>query len=291
MTGKLWKSGFVAALFAVHPLHVESVAWVMARKDLLSTMFWLLTMASYAYYAGNPSLKRYVWIFVAFALGLMSKPMVVTLPFVLLCLDYWPLQRFQNGPWVASRLLFLEKIPLIVLSTLVGVLTIYAQDISRALKSFKDISLSERIINTFVSYGWYVLKMLWPVNLACFYPYPHSFPLSVVLPSVLFMGAMLFFSFKYIRTVPYLAVGWFWYLITLLPVSGIIQVGNQGMADRYTYIPLVGLFIIVAWGVPDLLKGKPYYKPVIGITAGAILALFVVQTFHQTSIWKNSRFL
>lgn len=291
MTGGLWKSGFVAALFAVHPLHVESVAWVMARKDVLSAMFWLLTMAAYAYYADNPSLRRYVWVFIAFGLGLMSKPMLVTLPVVLLLLDFWPLRRFQGGAFIAGQRLILEKIPLIALSAVISAITIHAQGSSGALKSFGDIGLSERMVNAVVSYGGYVAKMLWPVNLAVFYPYPTSFPISVVLLSVTFLGAVCFFSFRYIHTAPYLAMGWLWYLITLLPVSGIIQVGDQAMADRYTYIPLIGLFIAIAWGIPDLLKGNPYYRYIIPVAAGATLLLLVILTFNQTGIWKDSRVL
>jgi protein O-mannosyl-transferase len=287
MTGGLWKSGFVAALFAIHPLHVESVAWVMERKDVLSAMFWMLTMGAYAYYADNPSLRRYVWVFVMFALGLMSKPMLVTLPFVLLLMDFWPLRRFQGGALIAGRRLILEKIPLIALSAVISVITIYAQGHSGALKSFGDIGLSERMVNAVVSYGGYVAKMLWPLNLACFYPYPASFPISIVLLSVTFLGAACFFSFRYIRTAPYLAMGWFWYLITLLPVSGIIQVGGQAMADRYTYIPLIGLFIVIAWGIPDLLKGNPFYRYFIPVAAGATLLLLVMLTFKQTGVWKN----
>jgi Tfp pilus assembly protein PilF len=291
MTGGLWQSGFVAALFAVHPLHVESVAWVFERKDVLSAMFWLLTMAAYAYYADNPSRRRYVWVFIAFGLGLMSKPMLVTLPFVLLLLDYWPLRRFQGGAFIVGRRLILEKIPLIVLSAVISAITIHAQGSSGALKSFGDIGLSDRMVNAVVSYGGYVAKMLWPVNLACFYPYPTSFHISVVLLSVIFIGAVCFFSFRYIRTAPYLTMGWLWYLITLLPVCGIIQVGDQAMADRYTYIPLIGLFIAIAWGIPDLLKGNLFYRYFIPVAAGATLLLLVILTFKQTAVWRDSRSL
>lgn len=291
MTGGLWKGGFVAALFAVHPLHVESVAWVMERKDVLSTMFWLLTMGAYAYYVDNPSRRRYLWVFIAFGLGLMSKPMIVTLPLVLLLLDYWPLRRFQGAAFIASRHLILEKIPLIALSAIVSAITIYAQGSTGALKSLGDIGLSDRMVNAVVSYGGYVAKMFWPVNLAIFYPYPTFFPISVVLLSVTFLGAVSFLSFRYIRTAPYLAMGWLWYLITLLPVIGLIQVGEQAMADRYTYIPLIGLFIVIAWGVPDLLKENPFYRYFIPVAAGTALLFFVILTFQQTGVWKNSAVL
>ncbi len=291
MTGGLWKSGFVAALFAVHPLHVESVAWVMARKDVLSAMFWLLTMGAYAYYADNPSLRRYAWVFVMFVLGLMSKPMIVTLPVVLLLLDYWPLRRFRGDAFITGRRLILEKIPLIALSAIISAITIHAQELSGAMTSLGNIGLSDRMVNAVVSYGGYVAKMLSPMNLACFYPYPTSFPISIVLLSGAFLGTVCFFSFRYIRTAPYLAMGWLWYLITLLPVSGIIQVGGQAMADRYTYIPLIGLFIVIAWGIPDLLKGKLFFRYFIPIAAGTTILLLVILTFKQTGVWKDSRVL
>ena len=291
MTGRLWESGFVAALFAVHPLHVESVAWVTERKDVLSAMFWLLTMSAYAYYVDNPSLKRYGWVLIAFCLGLMSKPMLVTLPLILLLLDYWPLRRFQGCAFVVNRFLILEKIPLVALSAVVGALTIYGQGSSGALKSLGEIGLSDRMVNAVVSYGAYVAKMLWPVNLACFYPYQTSIALLILLPSVVFLVALCVLSFRYIQTAPYLAMGWFWYLITLLPVCGIIQVGEQAMADRYTYIPMIGLFIIIAWGIPELLKGNPYYRYFIPVAAGTTILLLVILTFKQTGVWKDSRSL
>ncbi|MFZ4438794.1 MAG: tetratricopeptide repeat protein [Syntrophales bacterium] len=291
MTGRLWESGFVAALFAVHPLHVESVAWVTERKDVLSAMFWLLTMAAYAYYVDNPSLKRYGWVLIAFCLGLMSKPMLVTLPLILLLLDYWPLRRFQGCAFVVNQFLILEKIPLVALSAVVGALTIYGQGSSGALKSLGEIGLSDRMVNAVVSYGAYVAKMLWPVNLACFYPYQTSIALSILLSSVVLLVALCVLSFRYIQTAPYLAMGWFWYLITLLPVCGIIQVGEQAMADRYTYIPMIGLFIIIAWGIPELLKGNPYYRYFIPVVAGTTILLLVILTFKQTGVWKDSRSL
>jgi Tfp pilus assembly protein PilF len=291
MTGGLWKSGFVAALFAVHPLHVESVAWVMERKDVLSAMFWLLTMAAYAYYADKPSLKRYGLVFIAFGLGLMSKPMLVTLPIILLLLDYWPLRRFEEDAFVAGRRLIREKIPLIAMSAVVSAITIYAQDRSGALKSLGDIGLSDRMVNVVVSYGGYVAKMLQPVNLAVFYPYPASFPLSLLLPSVALLVALSLLSLRYMRTAPYLAMGWLWYLITLLPVIGIIQVSEQAMADRYTYIPLIGLFIVIAWGIPDLLKGNTFYRYFIPVAAGTTILLMVILTFQQAGVWRDSRVL
>lgn len=291
MTGLLWQSGFVAALFAVHPLHVESVAWVAERKDVLSAMFWLLTMGAYVRYADKPSLERYAWVVISFGLGLMSKPMLVTLPFVLLLLDYWPLRRFQGGAFISGWRLLLEKMPLLALSALVSAITIYGQGDSGALRPLGDVGLPERIANAVVSYGGYVVKMLWPVNLACFYPYPTSLPISVVLLSLIFLVATSFFALKYIHTVPYLAMGWFWYLIALLPVCGIIQVGDQAMADRYTYLPLIGLFIAIAWGIPDFLKGNLFHRYLMPVAAGMTILLLVIITFKQTAVWEDSRVL
>ena len=217
--------------------------------------------------------------------------MLVTLPIILLLLDYWPLRRFEAGTFVVGRRLVLEKIPLIAMSAVVSAITIYAQDLSGAMESLGDIGLSDRMVNAVVSYGGYVAKMLQPVNLAVFYPYPTSFPLSLLLPSVALLVALCLLSLRYIRTAPYLAMGWFWYLITLLPVSGLIQVGAQAMADRYTYIPLIGLFIVIAWGIPDLLKGNTFYRYFIPVAAGTTILLMVILTFQQAGVWRDSRVL
>jgi protein O-mannosyl-transferase len=291
MTGELWKSGFVAALFAIHPLHVESVAWIMERKDVLSTMFWLLTIGLYASYAKHLSLSRYGWVCVSFLLGLMSKPMLVTLPLVLLLLDYWPLVRFRAGDAVGNRRLIIEKIPLFVLSGAVSAITLYAQGESGAVQSFAVFSFFNRMVNAILSYVAYAAKMLWPVNLAVFYPYPTSFSLWAVLLSGGFLVAASLLSVKFIRRAPYLAMGWLWYLITMLPVSGLIQVGIQAMADRYTYIPLIGLFIVGAWGIPDLLEKQSYKKYIMAVSAAIIFVVLVIQTYHQTGVWQNSRTL
>jgi len=291
MTGKSWQSGFVAALFAVHPLHVESVAWVMARKDVLSTMFWLLTMGAYAEYAKDPSPRRYLWVVGAFIMGLMSKPMLVTLPVILLLLDFWPLRRIQSSTLRGNLHLLMEKMPLMVLSVAVSAITFYAQGNSGAMETLKSMTWTDRILNAIVSYGGYVGNMLQPVNLACFYPYMTSFPMSIVLPSVLFLVAMSILSLRYVRPAPYLVMGWIWYLITLLPVIGIIQVGRQAMADRYTYVPLIGLFIVIAWGIPDLLKDNPFRRTIISVAAGATLLIFAILTYNQASVWKDSRTL
>jgi protein O-mannosyl-transferase len=292
MTGELWKSGFVAALFAIHPLHVESVAWIMERKDVLSALFWLLTIGLYAFYARQPSLRRYAWLCISFMMGLMAKPMIVTLPLVLLLLDFWPLRRFTGGDLSGKRQLIVEKLPLFALSAILSAITLYAQGQSGALQSFKAFSFSERLINAIVSYGSYVVKMLWPVNLAFFYPYPTSFSLWAVLLSGMFLVAISLLSIRLIRRAPYLAMGWLWYLITMFPVCGLFQTGIQAMADRYTYVPLIGIFIVIAWGIPDLLEKCPYKKKrIMTASAAIIFPLLIIQTYYQTGVWQNSRTL
>jgi Flp pilus assembly protein TadD len=298
MTGTLWRSGFVAALFALHPLHVESVAWVAERKDLLSAFFWLLTMWAYARYAERPGLKRYLPVLLFFGLGLLAKPMVVTLPFVLLLLDFWPLGRMQfhqvgnDGrplePKVPVFRLVWEKIPLFALAAISIVVTFAAQQKGGALKSLEVFPLTTRIANALISYVSYIGKMMWPHNLAVYYPYSGSVPvwqaagagLALICLTVLLMGAA--------RKRPYLAVGWLWYLGTLVPVIGLVQVGSQAMADRYTYLPLVGLFIAIAWGVPSLLAGWHHRQSILAISTTILLVSFTVCTWLQLRHWQNS---
>ena len=298
MTGTLWRSGFVAALFALHPLHVESVAWVAERKDLLSAFFWLLTMWAYARYAERPGLKRYLPVLLFFGLGLLAKPMVVTLPFVLLLLDFWPLGRMQFHqvgndsrplePKVPVFRLVWEKIPLFALAAISIVVTFAAQQKGGALKSLEAFPLTTRIANALISYVGYIGKMIWPHNLAVYYPYSGSVPvwqaagagLALICLTVLLMGAA--------RKRPYLAVGWLWYLGTLVPVIGLVQVGSQAMADRYTYLPLVGLFIAIAWGVPSLFAGWHHRQSILAISATILLSGFTVCTWLQLRHWQNS---
>jgi len=256
MTGAVWKSTFVAALFAVHPIHIESVAWVAERKDVLSTFFWLLTTLAYVSYVRHKKevFARKAWhygaVVLLFALGLMSKPMLVTLPFVLLLLDFWPLGRWNRN---ATQGLVLEKAPLFLMSLLSSVMTYLAQR-SEAVSTLERIPIGARLSNALVSYVVYIGKMLWPRNLAAIYPHPgNSLP---VYQAFLAGAVVLGFTLLVIRTRqthPYLLTGWFWYLGTLVPVIGVIQVGAQAMADRYTYVPLIGLFVAIAWGIPRLL--------------------------------------
>ena len=286
MTGARWQSGVVAALFALHPLHVESVAWVTERKDVLSGFFWMLTMGMYAFYVQRPAISRYLLVLLVFTLGLMTKPMLVTLPFVLLLLDYWPLKRIR----ITISRLVLEKIPFIVLSILVNVATFYAQRHAGGLSSLDVIPLHLRIANVLNSYVSYIEKMVWPHNLAIFYPYSDvAQPLwQIILFGlfILFVGSIVVYM---LRGYPYLAVGWFWYLGTLVPVSGIVQTGGQAMADRFTYIPLLGLFIMIAWGIPDLIKTWHYRKEFISIMTGTILVILTICTWLQLQHWQNNR--
>ena len=298
MTGATYRSAFVAVLFALHPLHVESVAWVTERKDVLSTMFWLLTMWAYVLYSEKPGVLRYFPVLVFFVLGLMSKPMLVTLPLVLLLMDYWPLGRANFGQNLPSGniyikrqttlFLVIEKIPLLVITIASSTITFIAQNSYHAVASFQKFSLSDRVLNTINSYAGYLWKVFWFQNLSPFYIYSKDFKIWQigVLLFLLFMTTYLVIVF--IRKIPYLAVGWFWYLGTLIPVIGLVQVGSQAMADRYTYVPLIGIFIIIAWGVPQLLSKLPYGKIIAASTALIFIVLITLATYSQVSIWKNN---
>ena len=305
MTGALWGTSFVAALFALHPLHVESVAWVAERKDVLSTFFWMLTMWTYVHYAERPRLDRYLLVLLSFALGLLSKPMLVSLPFVLLLLDYWPLGRLQFGQWSGNRnshthksmnpsdqrsvalRLVLEKTPFFALSAVSSLLTLFAQQRGGLMGSLESYPLGTRISNALVSYVGYIGKMIWPHHLAFFYPYPNLFPLWQVAGAGLLLLFVSVLLIRAARRRPYLMVGWFWYLGTLVPVIGLVQVGSQAMADRYTYVPLVGLFIVIATGVPDFLAGWRYRRIVLVISAGLLLSILMIVTRLQIQHWHN----
>jgi hypothetical protein len=314
MTKTLWPSAFVACLFAIHPLHVESVAWIVERKDVLSTFFWMLTMGAYSYYVEHPGFRRYCFVLLFFALGLMSKSMLVTLPFVLLLLDYWPLRRFSEiipdqkiqaeefnfvpsdkqkkkskkkdavkeilevkkpadpeYKWSLIYPLLLEKIPLFALAIISSIVTYLAAHSAGAIHS-EEMSLGVRIGNAFISYIAYMGKMIWPSNLAVFYPHPGGLIPWQVLGSVFLLIVITLVVIWKAKKSPYLVTGWLWYLGTLVPVIGIVQAGSQAMADRYTYIPLIGLFITVAWDVPDLLKKWHYRKEIL--LASSALSIF-----------------
>lgn len=286
MTGAVWRSTFVAALFALHPLHVESVAWIAERKDVLSTFFWMLTVLAYAYYAEKPKISRYVLVAIAFALGLMAKPMLVSLPVVLLLLDYWPLRRSDAG-W---KRLVLEKTPLFALSLGSCVMTFIAQRGGGAVGELNAYPLTVRIANSLFAYADYLAKMVVPINLSPMYPHPGSnLPAWTVVAPGAILFALTTASIAMRRRAPHLIVGWLIYLISLLPVIGLVQVGLQGMADRYTYIPLIGVFIAIAWIVPETLRGLLQRNgPVVLGTAGTLTILVLsVAAANQAGTWKN----
>lgn len=291
LTGSLWKSAFVAALFALHPLHVESVAWAAERKDVLSATFWFLTMGAYALYAEKPGLKRYLPVVGLYALGLMAKPMLVTLPLVLLLLDYWPLRRFKKEKRGKSNALSLvvEKLPLLVLAAGSSVLTMTAQIRGQATSDLAVLTMGMRISNALVSYAAYIEKMLWPTRLAIFYPHPKdSLSVLSIVGSVILLIGLSVVVFRAARKRPYLGFGWLWYLVTLAPVIGVLQVGLQSMADRYTYIPLIGLFVIVSWGAADLFDRLPRLKALTPISACLIIVILAAATWVQVGYWHDS---
>ena len=298
MTAATWKSGMVAALFAVHPLHVESVAWIAERKDVLSTFFWLLTMLVYAHYAERPGLQRYFLVLFFFVLGLMAKPMLVTLPFVLLLMDYWPLARLQLGQTVSpdgvktqkssATLLIGEKIPLFVLSAVASAAAFITQRQGGALASMDLTLLQVQTANALIAYVSYIGKMIWPSRLAVFYPHSGNLPIWQAIGAGMLLMYLSVLFVRWGRKFPYLPAGWFWYLGTLVPVIGLVKIGAFAKADRYTYVPLIGLFVLTAWGVPDILTGRRYQRILLPVAAGLVLSALMVFTWFQVGHWQNS---
>jgi len=331
MTKGLWQSALVAALFALHPLHVESVAWASERKDVLSALFWILTIGAYSYYTERRALWRYLLTLLFFTLGIMSKPMVVTLPFVLILMDYWPLGRFQlpspkladqekstkpakrkrkgkkiskseiietsqkqrttepTNLWSRLAELVREKIPFFIVSAISCVITVVAQ--KDAIYSVSELPLGYRVSNAIVSYAHYLIKMILPVNLSVFYLQLGQTPAWQVFAAVVLLIFVTIPVIITTRKYKYLAVGWFWYLGTLFPVIGIMQVGDQSMADRYTYIPLIGIFIMIAWGIGALSNGWRNQKLILGVISGMTLAAFSFGTWTEVRHWQNSETL
>jgi Flp pilus assembly protein TadD len=287
MTGGLWRGAFVAALFAVHPLHVESVAWVAERKDLLSTLFWLLTMGAYLGYVRRPGVARYLPVIGLFCLGLMCKPMLVTLPFVLLLLDKWPLERLSRAS-VARRVL--EKAPLLLLSAASCVVTYMAQ--RDAISSVDLVPFGVRVSNALVSYATYLWRTVWPASLSVFYPHPASvrsgIPAWEVAVAALLLAGISFLAFRERHRRPYLAVGWLWYLGTLVPVIGLVQVGAASHADRYTYVPLIGIFLAVAWAVPDVFTMQRARRFALVAAGVAVVAAFSAVAHVQAGYWRDN---
>jgi tetratricopeptide (TPR) repeat protein len=275
ITRARWASAMVAALFALHPLHVESVAWIAERKDVLGALFWMLTLWAYARYVARPERSRYVWTLVAFAMGLMAKPMLVTLPLVLILLDYWP---FARG------LRIREKLPFLALSLAASVVTYAAHAQAKAVVSLDTIPPGMRVGNALVSYAAYIGKAFWPSGLAIFYPYPKN---SFLWPATLAgigLAAVTAAAIAAARKRPYLTVGWLWYLVTLVPVIGLIQAGLQARADRYMYIPMIGLSIALVWGGADLLRAWPQTRVVLAVEICAGCALV---TWRQVAYWED----
>ncbi|MGA3279911.1 MAG: tetratricopeptide repeat protein [Smithella sp.] len=302
LTGAIWRSAFVAALFAIHPINVESVAWISERKNVLSTFFWIGTMLFYVRYVKSPNWKRYLPVLICFALGLMSKPMLVTLPFALLLLDYWPLGRMKieqlnedqttkttEVTLKKKKILFLviEKIPLIVLSAFFSYLTLFIQKNEGAVLSLHSFPLLYRLGNAVISYELYIRKMFWPFDLAVFYPLNYNISLwQVIFPALLLIVITVFVSVCF-RKSPYLLMGWLWYLGTLVPVIGIVQVGDQAMADRYAYVPFVGLFIMLTWGALAIIK-KHFSSRTILIIPLLIITGLTIVAHRQVKYWQNT---
>ncbi|MCX5849222.1 MAG: tetratricopeptide repeat protein [Deltaproteobacteria bacterium] len=284
MTGAVWKSAFVAAVFALHPLHVESVAWIAERKDVLSAFFWMLTLCLYVYYTEKPVIRRYLLVLFSFVCALMSKPMVVTLPVIMILLDYWPLGRFESKKDNLIIWQLKEKIPFFILSAVLVIVTLYNPNDS----SPKLFPLGSRIANAPVAFVTYLEKTFWPHDMAIFYPFPSHIPIWQIIGAsllIIFISAVVIAMAK---RLPYLFVGWMWYAITIVPVIGIIHISYYAMADHYHYLPSVGIAIMLAWGIPALIKSEEIKRKIL-FPAGIItLAIMAVLTWKQCGYWKNS---
>lgn len=293
-TGATWRSAVVAALFGLHPLHVESVAWISERKDVLSTLFWFAGTLAYVRYARRPSAGRYAMVMGAMALGLLAKPMVMTLPLALLLLDLWPLERIPaEGPRGPAFLrLVKEKLPLFALSGASAAITFVAQARGGAVNSMEVLPIGTRVANALLSYASYLGKAFWPVNLAAVYPHPGLGPGGIpqwkVAGAALLLAAITAVAVWQRTRRPYLMVGWLWYLVTLAPVIGLVQVGLQGMADRYTYVPLVGIFVGVTWLAADLAGEGRVRRPLAIAAASAALVLCAGLARRQAGYWRDS---
>jgi protein O-mannosyl-transferase len=286
-TGQLWRSFFVALFFAVHPLNVETVAWIAQRKSLLSALFALLSVAAYGWYVRNGGWHRYLVLLFLFALALMAKPMAVSLPVLLLLFDYWPLRRFEElGRSLRWRRLVLEKVPLLAISAASSVLTEMAQRAGGSVMSLSLLPVSTRIENTAISYVAYIGKIFWPVRLATYYPLQLSPSIGDAIASTVILIAITALTL-YLRRFPYLAVGWLFFVISLIPVIGIVQVGFQGMADRYTYVPAIGLLIALVWGLADAVQGVPAVRVPVSVAAVCAVIALCITTARYVRDWQN----
>jgi protein O-mannosyl-transferase len=307
MTGALWQSAFVAGLFALHPLNVESVAWAAERKDVLSATFGILTMLAYVRYVARPDWKRYLLVALCLALGLMAKPMLVTLPLALLLLDYWPLGRFQqDGPGVKGKSrtrrgaplkqyvpvffrLVREKIPLLMVAAASSVMTYVVQQRGAAVSTLEGLPISVRISNALVSYVIYLRKTFWPADLGVFYPHPlNTLPAPDIAGAAILLISLTVLLVSFGRRRAYLPVGWLWFLVMLVPMIGLVQVGQQAYADRYMYLPLVGIAIVGAWGAVDLLPASRGTGIVLAAGGGAVLLALGWCTWTQAGYWHDS---
>ena len=330
MTGMIWRSAFVAAVFALHPLHVESVAWISERKDTLSAFFWMLTLCLYVYYTEKPNIKKYILVLSCFVLALASKPMVVTLPAIMILLDYWPLGRLQqravapdpnvkpvsnskgkkktknqkeelnknisppDDRKLPEKMIadiipswqLREKIPFFILSAVISVITLYTPDKRETFS--KSFLLWSKIVNAPVAFMTYLEKIFWPYDLSVFYPFSDQIPLWLILASALFIIIISSVIILTVKRLPFLFVGWLWYAVALLPVIGIIKVGNFSMADRYTYLPSIGIAVGLAWGMPLLFPRKDLRKKILFPAGAAIIAFMAVLSWQQCGYWKNS---
>ncbi len=291
MTGERWKSTFIAAFFALHPLHVESVVWISERKDVLSAFFWMLTLCLYVYYTEKPAVKRYLLVLVSFILTLMSKPMVVTLPVIMMLLDYWPMKRFQNQKGLPHLILWQtkEKLPLMMLSAVLVVISFYNPNGKESL--LKAFPLSSRLANAPVAFITYLEKTFWPHDLAILYPFDAHMPAWQVLGAVLIIATISFVVIMAFRKIPYLCVGWCWFVIAILPVIGIIQISLStpySMADRYHYLPSIGLAVMMAWGLPLLLPQKDIQKKILFPAGIIFLVSMSIFSWKQCGYWENS---
>ena len=285
LTGAFWRSAMVAGLFALHPMHVESVAWIVERKDVLSTLLGLLTLGAYAAWAREPTPRRYAMALGLFALGLLAKPMLVTWPFVLLLLDHWPLGRTASVPW---RRLLLEKLPFLVLSAASSVVTFLVQRAGGAVQDTARYPFPSRLANAVVSFAEYAWKALWPHPLAFFYPYPARVPVLKTLLALAFLAVVTALAVRVARRAPYALVGWLFYLGTLVPVIGLVQVGNQRMGDRYTYVPYIGLSVAVVFSLADRFASSSQGRRALAAAGGGVLAVFAAITSQHVKVWADS---
>lgn len=285
-TGATWKSAFVAAFFALHPLHVESVAWVAERKDVLSVFLWIVTLCLYVFYTKKITITKYLLVLFSFTCALMSKPMVVTLPVIMILLDYWPLRRFESQKGNLMLWQLWEKTPFFILSTVFSIITVYAQHGPYGI--YYPFSTSSRIANALVSYMTYLKMTFWPVNLTFFYPFSVEISSWQVMGSSLLIIFISAISLVLIKRLPYLFIGWMWYAITIAPVIGIIQINQQALADRYHYLPSIGIAVMMAWGIPALIKRAARRKIIIFPVAIVFLTIMSILTWKQCSYWKSN---